>query len=1774
MNNIAILHQRPSQGAHPPGPHSIKVFGVLLILFASQITSLHATSGGHFYVVTGTADTTDSAKHGGDGLSPGTAWQMSSLRGAVIAANSDPGATITVPAGTYRLTIASVTSEINEIQDSASGDLDILANNVSIQGAGAALTVIQQTMANQAVLDVNPNGDPNFNFTVSGVTITGGESDIGGGGIIAASSPGSTVAASNCIFSNNQASGSLGFSGVGGAIAQTGGNLVLTSCTFNGNSSGVSSFPGGGGAIYFDATTAQGAGNLTVTNCSFSNNSATSSSSGGGAIELVGGANTITGCFFTSNLATACNGGAVIVDSGTATMTACTFVGNSVTSAGHGGAVENSNVGHVTLNFCRFVNNAATIAANGGAVHQTALTSGSINAEENWWGSNNGPASNDAVGTTVHRYLKLEISAIPVSIPAGTTATVTADFLMDSGTVGVSAASLGAFAGLPVTFTPTGGLISNAQTIQSNGAATASFTAGAAPGAATVTAQVDNPPVVTANLTITAPDLIVTNTDSGNFRQGDSGDSYTITVKNSGNASTNGLVALADTLPAGLTLTGSSGTGWTITATGPVVTATRSDALAANASYPPITLTVNVSNDAPASVTNTATVSGGGETNTSNNTASDLTNIAPAPATHFSVSAPASATAGVAFNFTVTALNQFGGTASGYSGTVQFNSTDTAASLPLNATLSNGVGAFSATLKTSASQTVTATDTVTASINGTSNTIALSAAAASHLVVSAPASSTAGGAFSFTVTALDQFNNIANGYAGTAHFTSTDGAAALPANSTLTNGVGTFSATLKTSASQTIVATDTVTSSITGTSNSIMVNPAAVTHLSVSAPGNATAGSAFNFTVTAQDQFNNTATGYAGTAHFTSNDGAAVLPANATLTNGAGTFSATLKTSGNRTITATDTVTSSIAGASSAIAVSAGVATQLSVSAPANATAGGAFNFTVTAMDQFSNTAAGYSGTIHFTSSDSPAVVPADSTLTAGTGTFSATLKTVGNSTITATDKVNSSITGTSNTVAVTTGAATHLGVSAPANATAGGVFNFTVTALDQFNNTANRYSGAAHFTSTDGAAVLPSNSTLANGVGTFSATLKTSGNRTITATDTVTSSITGSSDTIAVSAGAATHVSVSAPANATAGSRFNFTVTAFDPFENVVPFYSGTLAFMSTDGKATLPGNNTLLNGSGTFNATLKTAGLHQQISAIDVTTNSITGNSGDIAVAPAAASRFVVAAPGAAIWGTGFTFTVAAQDPFSNTTTAYGGSIHFTSTDNQAVLPSDSLLTGGTGTFKATFRTLSGSATIAVVDTGSSSIAGTSNVVAVSGFPPVAVDDTAFTTGTTSVIVRVLANDTDPNGGTLRITQVTRARFGTTTVNPDGTITYTPHVRLVLGDSFEYVISNGFGLARAKVTVSDLYAAGAGSYDGLFTQGSVVPTDSILGKAGSYQRAYSGYLKAVVGTTGGFTGTLKVAGGSYPIQGTFSSSGGISLIIPRLGGLHALALDLKLDPANRQIGGTLDDGTLRYSVSAGHQVPAGNLAGKYTVVFEATGIDSSRYAMLRAVILTGSTIPQGDGFGFITVDGTGNVTVTGTLADGSAISSTSFLKADYTFPIYNSLYGPLLSQLGNFAGIVVFQDVPNISDAHGSVTWVKPAIANAASYPMGFGTIVDAVVSRYQAPVANSAALNWFQGQGRAILNEGDMPLGSSVTRAIVLDSTNKITVTNSGIDKLAITVRSSDGFFQGTFIDPGSQRLTLLSGVLLQKQQAAGGFFLSGGKSGLVELGQNAR
>jgi hypothetical protein len=203
--------------------------------------------------------------------------------------------------------------------------------------------------------------------------------------------------------------------------------------------------------------------------------------------------------------------------------------------------------------------------------------------------------------------------------------------------------------------------------------------------------------------------------------------------------------------------------------------------------------------------------------------------------------------------------------------------------------------------------------------------ITVNPAAAASLVFYVPGGPTAGSAFNVTVTAKDAYGNLATGYRGTVHFTSSDAKAVLPANYTFTSGDAgqhTFSITLKTVGAQSLTVTDTVTGSLTMSRTGILVQPAAASKFLLSAPSSVRRGARFSVTLTVEDAYGNVVTGYVGTVHFSSSNSTATLPANYTFTAadaGVHQFvnAVILRRLGQQTLTVTDTQNSALTASDS-----------------------------------------------------------------------------------------------------------------------------------------------------------------------------------------------------------------------------------------------------------------------------------------------------------------------------------------------------------------------------------------------------------------------------------------------------------------------------------------------------------------------------------------------------------------------------------------------------------------------------------------------------------------------------------------------------------------------------------------------------------------------------------------------------------------------------------------------------------------------------------------
>ena len=122
-------------------------------------------------------------------------------------------------------------------------------------------------------------------------------------------------------------------------------------------------------------------------------------------------------------------------------------------------------------------------------------------------------------------------------------------------------------------------------------------------------------------LRVSQPRLTITKAHNGQFRPGQVGATYIVTVGNNGGGATTDAVTVSETLPAGLAPLSMSGTGWNCSST----SCTRRDVLNPYAAYPPITVAVNVAPNASSPQVNVVTVTGGGSPSAST---SDFANIA------------------------------------------------------------------------------------------------------------------------------------------------------------------------------------------------------------------------------------------------------------------------------------------------------------------------------------------------------------------------------------------------------------------------------------------------------------------------------------------------------------------------------------------------------------------------------------------------------------------------------------------------------------------------------------------------------------------------------------------------------------------------------------------------------------------------------------------------------------------------------------------------------------------------------------------------------------------------------------------------------------------------------------------------------------------------------------------------------------------------------------------------------------------------------------------
>ena len=550
-------------------------------------------------------------------------------------------------------------------------------------------------------------------------------------------------------------------------------------------------------------------------------------------------------------------------------------------------------------------------------------------------------------------------------------------------------------------------------------------------------------------------------------------------------------------------------------------------------------------------------------------------------------------------------------------------------------------GSWSSNVYTSASAgtwTVTCIYTSWAYTTG----LTVNAAVATHFVVAGfPSPTTAGTAHSVSVTAKDAYGNTATSYAGMVKITSSDGKAVLPANAGLSSGVGSFAVTLETAGTQSITATDTVTSSIYGSQIGITVNAGTVASVAISPANSAvTAGSSVTYSAKASDAYGNTWDVTSSSTWGINSGAGGSWSSNVYTSSSAGTWTVTCIYS---SWSYTTGLTVNPAGLDHFVFNTVGTQT-----------AGTAFSITVTAKDAYGNTATGYTGKPSLTYSAGSISPGTMNAFISGVGTTSVTVTTAGSSvTIKATDGTHS---GTSNsfTVNAATVALDHFVFSHVGTQTAGKSFSITVTAKDASGNTITSYTGTPTLTYSAGSISPTTMKAFVNGVGTTTVTVTAAGSSvTIMAQDGTHS---GSSNGFTVNPAGLNHFTfntISSPQ--TVDKAFRITITAKDAYGNTVTSYTGTNTLSESTG--TISPTRTGAFSSGTWTGLVTLSGAASAVtlstsgSGMSGTSNSFTVNSGVL-------DHFTfntIKSPQTA--GTAFSITITAKDDDGNTVTSYTG-------------------------------------------------------------------------------------------------------------------------------------------------------------------------------------------------------------------------------------------------------------------------------------------------------------------------------------------------------------------------------------------------------------------------------------------------------------------------------------------------------------------------------------
>jgi len=354
-------------------------------------------------------------------------------------------------------------------------------------------------------------------------------------------------------------------------------------------------------------------------------------------------------------------------------------------------------------------------------------------------------------------------------------------------------------------------------------------------------------------------------------------------------------------------------------------------------------------------------------------------------------------------------------------------------------------------------------------------------------------------------------------------------------------------------------------------------------------------------------------------------------------------------------------------------------------------------------------------------------------------------------------------------------------------------------------------------------------------------------------------------------------------------------------------------------------------------------------------------------------------------------------------------------------------------------------------------------------------------------------------------------------------------------------------------RLQVKTLLDATQGSYLGLV--GESIP-----------RRDSSGLLALTLTKSSTFTASLYMEGFKHAFKGSLplparSWSGRVTN--PKTGLNYQIFIQVSAEGTDSKITGTVTEVTK--GISANLLLHRNDHDKLYDPSPE------EGYYTLALPSTTGGSLPEGDGFGVMTVRRDGKASLTLTHGDGTKMTLATVLarRSGQTtlMPLFGNLYAS--HPKGAFFGEALFRDQPDGSDLDAAALhWWKPAKAADKRYPAGFNGSLSLIGARYVRPGAGKRALRLPTGAAEVMLSGGDLSFTPNL-RSVTWSEKNRITY--SGPGKFKLSINSHAGTYTGSvpFMMGNESGSATFRGALLQKSVRGFGHYLGRNQTGAARI-----